>query len=589
MGNRNSDITAPSNATPHTNAASSTNTTPHNETNLPVRAATVARSTPSPDTTSSTESFHSAETIAQSDVPPIIRATPPSTSIERPRGKYDHLGYRNMDDEARTRYDDDEMPYAEQILRLRVDLIIQELGDSRWDDGLAIRGAFLKQTAERGLLPTLDWLEESQEQLVDGTWTGASLIPRVKPVPHLPAPRPQPPPTEPSAVPTRPPPSPHGGSQATLVEEGGPENAEANEGAPAEEKSGKQAKKSEKRRRQRRTKRDREQEKQSTARAPEETIPLSRSQVLLQRTPSVTTIDRIRPPSQHVDYSKVPLACDRRGSTSKSSIVAQESKGVTLATVHSDDGEPSGREFDRRNYKAIRGISRAVLEELGLDLVDPEKQLSPGSCRVTQRKEGSFHHAVFLKIERDDEIPQEYVLKILAQGTPKEWGMNDRAPYILVKKMEGMAATDLWLGQPYRMVKTDDLHLEADDPSPEVEQKRVTFLRSFAQAMSQPVTLEFQYTGVPNYEYPEDKNPKFIAPAWRWHCKMNMEEATSYGSFATDEESFAAGLDRLCEPEKSLDSDGMTDVGVQMVMRIILSSAPFKLSTPSQAQISQAG
>ncbi|KAI4943573.1 hypothetical protein J4E91_009210 [Alternaria rosae] len=472
-----------------------------------------------------------------------------------------------MDDEARTRYDDDEMPYAEQILRLRVDLIIQELGDSRWDDGLAIRGAFLKQTAGRGLLPTLDWLEESQEQLVDGTWTGASLIPRLKPVPHLPAPTPQhpptePPPAEPPAVPTRPPPSPHGGSQATLVEGDGPENAEANDGVPAEEESEKKAKKSEKRRRQRRNKRDR---------------------------------------------------------------VAQASKGVTLATVYSDDGEPSGREFDRRNYKAIRGISRAVLEELGLDLVDPEKQLSPGSCRVTQRKEGSFHHAVFLKIERDDEVPQESVLKIPAQGTPKEWGMNDRmmleceaqllkhirhhtdcpvpelvaydggwqcaigGPYILVKKMEGMAATDLWFGEPYRMVKTDDLHLEADDPSPEVEQKRVTFLRSFAQAMSQPVTLEFQYTGVPNYEYPEDKNPKFIATAWRWHCKMNMEEATSYGSFATSEAFFAAGLDRLCEPEKSLDSDGMTDLGVQIVMRIILSSAPFKPSMPSQAQISQAG
>lgn len=257
MGNRDSDNTAPSSATPCTKATSSPITIPHNETNLSVRTAAVARSTPSPDTTSSIESFHSAETTVPPDAPSITRATPLSTSIERPRGKYDYLGYRNMDDEARKRYDDAEMPKAEQILRLRVDLVIQELGGSRWDDGLAIRGAFLKQTAERGLLPTLDWLEESQEQLVDGTWTGASLIPRVKPVPHLPAPRPQHPPTEPSAVPIRPTPSPHGGSQATLVEEGGPENAEANDGAPAEEKSGKQVKKSEKRRRQRQNKRDR--------------------------------------------------------------------------------------------------------------------------------------------------------------------------------------------------------------------------------------------------------------------------------------------------------------------------------------------
>ncbi|KAI4648697.1 uncharacterized protein J4E78_008760 [Alternaria triticimaculans] len=338
-----------------------------------------------------------------------------------------------------------------------------------------------------------------------------------------------------------------------------------------------------------------------------------------------TTVDRIRPPSHYVDYSRVPRACDRRRSTSRSSVVAQASEGVTLATVYSDDGEPSGREFDRRNFKAIRGISRAALEEMTLDLVDPERKLSPGSCRVRHRTEGSFHHAVFLKIDRDDGIPQEYVLKIPAHGTTKEWGMNDRmmleceaqllkhirhhtdcpvpevvafdgglnnaigAPYILMKKIKGIAATDLWLGQPYRMFKSDDLHLEADDPSPEVEQKRVTFLRSLAKAMSQLATLEFPYTGVPSYEYPEDKNPKFIAPAWRWHCKMNMEEPTSYGSFASSEAFFAAGLDRLCEPENPLDSDGMTELGVQIVMRIILSSAPFKPSTPSQREISQTG
>jgi len=107
--------------------------------------------------------------------------------------------------------------------------------------------------------------------------------------------------------------------------------------------------------------------------------------------------------------------------------------------------------------------------------------------------------------------------------------------------------------------------------------------------MSQLATLEFLYTGVPSYEYPEDKNPKFIAPAWRWHCKMNMEEPTSYGSFASSEAFFAAGVDRLSEPENSLDSDGMTELGVQIVMRFILSSAPFKPSTPSQREISQAG
>ena len=97
---------------------------------------------------------------------------------------------------------------------------------------------------------------------------------------------------------------------------------------------------------------------------PEEAVLLTRPRVFLQRTTSVTTVDRIRPPSHYVDYSRVPLACDRRGSTQKSSIVAQASEGVTLATLYSDDGEPLGREFDRRRSSKSVLRSCAPLRKL---------------------------------------------------------------------------------------------------------------------------------------------------------------------------------------------------------------------------------
>jgi hypothetical protein len=298
---------------------------------------------------------------------------------------------------------------------------------------------------------------------------------------------------------------------------------------------------------------------------------------------------------------------------SKNRVVVQASE---VEDFYSDDGEPSGCEFDRRNFKIIRDISRATLETLVLDLVDPEGQLHLDRCRVTKRDEGSFHHAVFLEIEREDQAVEGYVLKIPAHGILEEWRLNDNmmlgceakllqhirhhtacpvpevvafdgslrnaigAPYILMKKMEGIPASDLWLGQPYNTIDNRELHLNADDPSPEVEVKRITFLRSLAQAMSQLAQFEFQYTGVPGYDDPRNRHPKYIGPTWRWHSKMNMEEPTSGGSFETSGAYFAAGLDRVRDfkHENSLDDDGMIAKGVDMVMKIIMSSAPFKPS-----------
>jgi serine/threonine protein kinase len=281
--------------------------------------------------------------------------------------------------------------------------------------------------------------------------------------------------------------------------------------------------------------------------------------------------------------------------------------------AYSNDGEPSANEHERRNFKDIRGISRMALQRLVLDLVDPKQELPSGSCRVTQRKEGSFHHAVFLTIERDGQVAQEYVLKIPAHGTCKEWHINDNmalkheaqlmqhiwhhtdcpvpevaaydgetnnaigAPYILMKKMEGMSAIDLWVGQPYKTMKDSEFYLNADDPSPELEQKRITFLRSLARAMCELAPLEFKYTGVPGFVDPKDKDPSYIAPVWRWHTKTVMEKLTSCGSFDASEAFFAAGIDKVVKPHLNKPSgtyDAAT-IGVWKVMRIVMSSAPF--------------
>jgi hypothetical protein len=184
--------------------------------------------------------------------------------------------------------------------------------------------------------------------------------------------------------------------------------------------------------------------------------------------------------------------------------------------AYSDDGQPGEHEHDRRNFLAIRAISRKAIEDFVLSLIYPDGELNSRTCHVTNRKEGSFHHAVFLAIEIGGKVEQEYVLKIPAHGTPQHWRPSDGfmlenearlvqhirhhtkcpvpevvgydeqlkngigAPYILKKKIDCIPAIDMWLGQPYKAIPNAEMHLHADDSSPKLEQKRITFLRSLA-------------------------------------------------------------------------------------------------------------
>jgi hypothetical protein len=67
--------------------------------------------------------------------------------------------------------------------------------------------------------------------------------------------------------------------------------------------------------------------------------------------------------------------------------------------VYSDDDVPSDHEHDRRNFLAIRSITRTALEDFMLNPLYSEDERNFHTCRVTHRKEGPFYHAVFLQIE----------------------------------------------------------------------------------------------------------------------------------------------------------------------------------------------
>ena len=288
---------------------------------------------------------------------------------------------------------------------------------------------------------------------------------------------------------------------------------------------------------------------------------------------------------------------------------------------YSDDGEPNQHgEDDRRHFKAIRAITRKSLEDLVLKLVYPGEDLNPRTCHVTSRTEGSFNHAVMLRIELGSELEQEYVLKIPAHGTPETWKDEDafmlrneavlvkhirhhtacpvpeivafdetldnpiNAPYILMKKVPGKPATDLW----------ETSHTNADDPPLALEEKRIRFLTSLAKAMSHLSELRFSKIGIPVFVNPEDAEPTSFGPSWSWHSKCLMKELTPIGPFSRSADFFRAGLDDAWDPETIIeDAELAADSpnipithGVRQVldMTLVALAPPFYFMNEEDAQ-----
>ncbi|KAF2030480.1 hypothetical protein EK21DRAFT_65382 [Setomelanomma holmii] len=281
---------------------------------------------------------------------------------------------------------------------------------------------------------------------------------------------------------------------------------------------------------------------------------------------------------------------------------------------YSDDGKPTEIAHDRRDFRTARAIDRKALEKFLLDIVPVEPDVVHRTCQVTKRKEGSFHHAVFLSITVDHQAEKEYVLKTPAHASDYCWEEGDAfmlrneavlmqhirhhtacpvpeiiafddtrdndigLPYILMKKMSGVSALNLWLGQPYEDLDMDKAHLTADVPDPEVEQKRLTFLKSLAQAMAKLRRLKFDEIGVSVFHKRKDERPTSYGPFWHWHTKTSRYELKPIGPFKTTHDFFTAGLDVFYSAKfpKGYDTPATRYArGVRKILDTCLNSAPF--------------
>ncbi|KAH6220328.1 hypothetical protein HBI42_103140 [Parastagonospora nodorum] len=287
---------------------------------------------------------------------------------------------------------------------------------------------------------------------------------------------------------------------------------------------------------------------------------------------------------------------------------------------YSDDGEPNEcNKDDRRNFKAIRQISQEALEDLVLETLYPVNKIRSHTCRIAHRKEGSFHHCVFFDIDDGQESEQAYVLRIPAHGTQGKWQEEDAfmlrneavmmqhirhhtkcpvpevisfdqtlnnsigAPYILMKKVTGMSALDVWQGNHlYEPPAPGDEYLNADQPSVLLEAIRINFIRSLAVAMSHLHKLEFSNIGVPVFEHPEDEEPSSIGPAYVWHTKSTMQPIKGIGPFPTSRQFFEAGVQRCwsldvteLDDMHSDDEEMLEHKGIKKILNLVVESEPF--------------
>jgi hypothetical protein len=163
------------------------------------------------------------------------------------------------------------------------------------------------------------------------------------------------------------------------------------------------------------------------------------------------------------------------------------------------------------------------------------------------------------------------------------------APYILMKNTEDIPAIDMWFGQPYKAIPNAEMYLHAGDPSPKLEQKRTTFLRSLAQAMSQLAPLKFNEIGIPVFSDLESEQTDYVGSVWRWHSKLDMQALTPIGAFKASRNFFAALLNEVWNSDHDYEIENKSREvtplrGVRKILGIVNDSPP---STPTSTSSEQ--
>ncbi|KAF2638175.1 hypothetical protein P280DRAFT_520212 [Massarina eburnea CBS 473.64] len=224
---------------------------------------------------------------------------------------------------------------------------------------------------------------------------------------------------------------------------------------------------------------------------------------------------------------------------------------------------------------------------------------------------GSFHIIVFVNVLKG-EAKGEYVIKVPRSGLPQLWTTEDGfnltsevmsmslisktglkvpdvlgygetcdnalgAPYILMRRAEGVPACSLWFDH----LPNGDVNLEtARNPTQSLRHRRKKILKACAKEMSKLGMLSFTRTGLLNADI-RGEDEFVIGNVWSWTSQNDgSEQLETEGSYETAADFFAAGLEELypmsedCEHNEA--SFEMT--GQRIFQRLILSCPAFEKS-----------
>lgn len=292
-------------------------------------------------------------------------------------------------------------------------------------------------------------------------------------------------------------------------------------------------------------------------------------------------------------------------------------KAETIEDFNEGDGnkEDEDEDFaDRCQWDIITKIDRDTI----LDLVRTTiASFGYHNCvlRITSTTQGTYHFVFIVKtIHRVTKKIQGFVVKIPGHGTPDRWTADDEYmlkrevdvmdlvnvhteipsptvmghsatldnnkygfPYIVMKLLPGKAATGLWF---------DD---HGAIPSPETEEKRLTFLRSLARHMTELNKLPFTQIGIPTYKTDDpDLDDIYDQPeleelpvdkyyVWPFYDSFRSIERGPFASTQAyiqnsrkNEELSSAG------PTKKLSFGALQEVGVSKIFDIVFSHPVFQ-------------
>jgi aminoglycoside phosphotransferase (APT) family kinase protein len=292
---------------------------------------------------------------------------------------------------------------------------------------------------------------------------------------------------------------------------------------------------------------------------------------------------------------------DAGSEDSDSDIADTLNKGNPNSASHKEVSEP---EIDEEEEDYLdRWGSILAIPSSSFTTLAQRLTASTSAWKVERRLEGSFNHAVILTdsttrlvikvpivatLERwqapqaeimssaahtmeyiKSQLPEFPVPGIVALDT--SFGNEIGAPFVAETFMAGKSAYNVW----YEKTKDGlyDYH-SSDFPSPERERIRINFLQSLAKYMAQLHSLEFDSTGMLQFERNDPKKPK-IGPFHDWRSRIDESQRkyVVHNVCTTSAEYYATHLRTKCLPSHIPKTKALS-----MIMESIFQSAPFNQS-----------